>query len=203
MSWFYDNLTRDQAMRALLHNTVIDGQFLVRQKDNETEFGLSFRYDQDGPAVVKHAKITQVVEDDATMYKFGEMLFPTLVLLVEYYHKNPFYKGQTLRDPIDRALLQRVISQPLVERDSEEYVDHSTVLRVQAEHKYDAERADEISLNRDDFIRDVKKLQRDWWTGTHELTGKEGNVRFHQNTKTLQRSATICTDRISIRIVKN
>ena len=181
MAWFYESLTRDEAVRALSHNSVIDGQFLVRQKDNESEFGLSFRYDHDGPVQVKHAKVTQVVEDDSIMYKFGEMLFQSLVLLVEYYHKNAFYKGQSLREPIDRALLQRVISQPVQEGDSEEYVDHNMVLRVKAEHKYDEERPDEISFQPGDFIKDVKKQQRDWWTGVHERSGKEGKVQEKQH----------------------
>ena len=75
---------------------------------------------------VKHGKITKVIEEDMTMYKFGEVLFQSLVLLVEHYQKNPFYKGQTLREPISRELLHRLISQPLEHRDNDEYVDHST-----------------------------------------------------------------------------
>ena len=49
MPWFYERLDREEASRALSCNSVCDGQFLVRQKENLNEFGLSFRYDQDGP----------------------------------------------------------------------------------------------------------------------------------------------------------
>jgi hypothetical protein len=75
MSWFYDNLTRDQAVRALMHNTVNDGQFLVRQKENEMEFGLSFRYDQ-----VKNNTITVVLVHKDIKYKDNIIKSPAFYL---------------------------------------------------------------------------------------------------------------------------
>ena len=69
------------------------------------------------------------------------------------------------------------------------------LLRVRAEHKYDEERPDEISIMPGDIIKDVKKEQRDWWRGVHEKTGKEGQLRSH---RVLSRSKTICTDKLTI-----
>ena len=71
------------------------------------------------------------------------------------------------------------------------------LLRVKAEHKYDEERADEISIMPGDIIKDVKKEQRDWWRGVHEKTGKEGQLRPRLKSN-LTRAKTICTDKVRV-----
>jgi len=165
MIWFYQNISRDDAARALRDDSVADASFLIRQKSDK-EFVISFRSDRDGPVSVKHGKITKIIDEETPAFRFGDsLIFPSLVALVEYYKRNAFYKGVELGEPVDRALVNRVTSQEIEEHNGEEYVDHTSRLQVIAQHKYEADDHNELSINAGDKIIDVEMRQKDWWFG--------------------------------------
>lgn len=174
MPWFYSKISREDANRALKDEFVQDGSFLIREK-GDNEFALSFRSDHDGPVSVKHGKITQVMDDGSAVFKFGDsVIFPSLVSMVEFYRRNSFYKGQTLGEPVDRALVNRVCTHEVTDNNGEDYVDHASSLRVTALHRYEGDDHNELSIAPGDIIYDVEKRQRDWWVGKKREGGPSG-----------------------------
>ena len=98
MVWFYQNISRDDAARALRDDSVSDASFLIRQKSDK-EFVISFRSDRDGPVSVKHGKITKIIDEETPAFRFADsLIFPSLVALVEYYRRNAFYKGNCAKN---------------------------------------------------------------------------------------------------------
>jgi hypothetical protein len=84
--------------------------------------------------------------------------------------------GVELGEPVDRALVNRVTSQEIEEHNGEEYVDHTSRLQVIAQHKYEADDHNELSINAGDKIIDVEMRQKDWWFGkipNSEISGKK------------------------------
>ncbi|XP_031621922.1 1-phosphatidylinositol 4,5-bisphosphate phosphodiesterase gamma-1-like, partial [Contarinia nasturtii] len=104
--WFHPNTTRDQAEAALLH-LQSDGSFLVRVSEYSQQTSCSTIYVVSFTAYrkVKHCRINV----EGRLYVVGELLFESLVTLVNYYTRNPLYRNVKLTFPISKDMIKTML----------------------------------------------------------------------------------------------
>ncbi|KAL1117080.1 hypothetical protein AAG570_004408, partial [Ranatra chinensis] len=96
--WYHPNATRMQA-EDLLKRVPHDGAFLVRPCEDNA-YAISFRAEKK----IKHCR----VRVEGRLYTLGSTQFESLVELINYYERHPFYRKIKLSYPVNEDFMHRV-----------------------------------------------------------------------------------------------
>lgn len=167
--WFHSKLSRYDA-EDMLKKIHKDGAFLVRKRDENNTFAISFRAE----GKIKHCRI----EKDGRLFIIGSAEFETLTELVEYYMKFPLYRKMKLQFPVNEQVLaefgQESDDYAIYTSGGEIYQDPNQFqpkVTVRALYDYKAKQSDELSFCRGAIITNVHKMDDGWWKG--DLGGAE------------------------------
>ncbi|XP_012280746.1 1-phosphatidylinositol 4,5-bisphosphate phosphodiesterase gamma-1 isoform X2 [Orussus abietinus] len=127
----------------MLRNISSDGAFLVRPSEkNVNSYVISFRSGKS----IKHCKI----QFEGRLYTVGSRAFESLVELIDYYKRNPFYKRTKLSHPVYR-----------------DQSGNADTVTVKAIYDYKAKRDDELILVKHAIVTNVNRHDGGWWRGDY------------------------------------
>eukprot|EP00123_Amoebidium_parasiticum_P004743 comp16027_c1_seq2/m.13492 comp16027_c1_seq2/g.13492 ORF comp16027_c1_seq2/g.13492 comp16027_c1_seq2/m.13492 type:complete len:630 (-) comp16027_c1_seq2:37-1926(-) len=157
----------------MLKQAGLDGCYLLRESESQqNNISISFRSE----GRIKHCRIT--LEDD--QYYIGNSLFEDLPELVDYYSKYPLYRRTTLKHPLNQTILKKMMEERAANeaiQDEQIYEDNyrdanavMDCISVRAIYQYTPapeNRDAHLSFTKGAIIRNVTKLDADWWRGEY------------------------------------
>ncbi|CAB3405852.1 unnamed protein product [Caenorhabditis bovis] len=145
-SFFFPNISRDEASRLLSEPNVAIGTFLLRESSRPGEYSLTVRESNDGNIVRHYLIENEQHEDGSASVKIAKQSFPDIPSLLNHFKMRV----------LDNASLLYAYKKPIIET-------------VVGTFKFSGERDTDLPFEVGERLEIITKTNNDWWEARNAL----------------------------------